>query len=96
MHVQKALPDKSAPTEISLVRGGPFFRLQTAIGLIRTNQWNLGRRDDFLLAVGWLPLFVITAFLNPEGLLSLIREYRLHARMLLAVPALLVGEVALR
>jgi hypothetical protein len=86
-------PFTSAPTEVSLVRGGPFYRLQTAVGLIRPNQWNLGRRIAFLIAVGWLPLFAITALLNPDGLVSLIREYRLHSRMLLAVPALLVGEV---
>ena len=92
MDRKKALPDTSATSEVSLVRGGPFYRFQFAIGLVRPNQWNLGRRVAFLLAVGWLPLFVITALLNPEGLVSLIREYRLHARMLLAVPALLVGE----
>src|SRR5271170_4085411 len=83
----------TATAEVSLVRGGPFFRVQQALRLIRPEQWNLGRRVGLLLAVGWLPLFVITALLNPYGLLSLIREYRLHARMLLAVPALLVGEV---
>jgi len=85
--------DRNATAEVSLVRGGPFFRVQQALGLIRLKRWNLGRRVGLLLAVGWLPLFVITALLNPYGLLSLIREYRLHARMLLAVPALLVGEV---
>jgi hypothetical protein len=30
--------------------------------------------------------------LNPEGLVSLMREYRLHSRILIAVPALLLGE----
>jgi hypothetical protein len=87
-------PPLAAPaSENSLVRGGPFYRIQNAIGLIRPDRWNLGRRIAFLVAVGWLPLFLITAILNPEGLLSLLREYRLHARVLIAVPALLVGEV---
>jgi len=79
--------------EESFVRGGPFFRAQQALRLIRPNQWNLTRRILTLIAIGWLPLFVFTLILNPQGLSSLIREYRLHARMLIAVPALLMGEI---
>jgi len=43
--------------------------------------------------IGWVPLLVLTAVLNPEGLLSLLKDYRVHARLLIAVPALLVGEL---
>jgi hypothetical protein len=81
-----------AIAEESFVRGGPFFRAQRALRLIRPNQWNVTRRVFVLIAVGWLPLLVLTAVLNPEGLLSFIREYRIHARMLIAVPVLLIGE----
>src|SRR5277367_1660021 len=85
-------PVTAAPQDISLVRGGPFYRVQRVFGLIRPGQWNLGRRIAFFIAVGWLPLFVITAILNPGGLTSLIRDYRIHSRMLIAVPALLIAE----
>ena len=88
-----SLPLEHGEAEVSLVRGGPFYRIQQAVGLIRPNQWNLARRLIFFIAVGWLPLFVITAILKPAGLISLIRDYRVHSRMLIAVPALLVGEV---
>ncbi|MFZ0582923.1 MAG: hypothetical protein WBY66_19940 [Candidatus Acidiferrales bacterium] len=40
-----------------------------------------------------MPLLLISALLNLPGLASLIRDYRVHARMLIAVPALLVGEM---
>ena len=83
----------SSPAEISLVRGGLFYRVQHAIGLIRPDEWNLGRRVAFLIVIGWLPLFVLTALLNRDGLVSLIRDYRIHARLLVAVPVLLVGEL---
>jgi hypothetical protein len=83
----------SIPTEISLVRGGPFYRIQQALGLIRPNRWNLGRRIAVLIAIGWLPLLLITAFSNPKALPSFLVEYRIHARMLIAVPALLLGEL---
>src|SRR5271167_2282249 len=82
-----------SPEEVSFVRGGPFYRAQQALRLVRPNEWNLARRVAVLLALGWLPLFVFTAILKPDALLSLVREYRIHARMLVAVPVLLVGEV---
>jgi hypothetical protein len=81
-----------ATNEVSFVRGGPFFRAQLALRLVGPNQWNFTRRILVLIAIGWLPLLMITAVLNPEGLSSFIREYRAHARLLIAVPALLIGE----
>ena len=92
MNPDKNSPINAASVDDSLVRGGPFYRAQHAIGLIRPNQWNLGRRIALLLAIGWLPLFFITAISNPEGLFSLLKDYRVHSRMLIAVPALLIGE----
>jgi hypothetical protein len=78
--------------EDSFVRGGPFFRAQQALRLIRPDQWNLTRRILVLIAIGWLPLLVFTAVLNPHGFLSLLKDYRVHARILIAVPALVIGE----
>ena len=83
---------EAAGGEVSLVRGGPFFRAQQALGLISANQWNFTGRILVSIAITWLPLVVFTAVLNPEGLPSLIRDYRVHARLLIAVPALIVGE----
>lgn len=82
-----------APPDVSLVRGGPFYRIQQALGLIRPGHWNIGRRIVVLVAIGWLPLVLITAISNPAGLHSLLTEYRIYARMLIAVPALLFGEI---
>jgi hypothetical protein len=82
-----------AAPEISFVRGGPFFRAQQAVGLIRPNKWNLGRRITVVIVITWLPLFVLTALLNFQGLDSLLRDYRVHARLLIALPVLLFGEL---
>jgi hypothetical protein len=86
-------PSTHAHIEVSFVRGGPFYRAQQALGLVRPDQWNLGRRIAVLIAIGWLPLLLITVFSNPRGLSSFITEYRIHSRMLIAVPALLLGEI---
>lgn len=82
-----------ASAEVSFVRGGPFYRAQQALGLIRSNRWNLGRRIAVLIVITWLPLLVLTALLNFHGLNSLLRDYRVHARLLIAVPVLLFGEL---
>jgi len=41
--------------EVSLVRGGPFYRAQQAARLIESKRWNLGRRIVLALAVTWVP-----------------------------------------
>ena len=85
----------AAPAESSLVRGGPFYRFQQAVGLIHPNQWNLGRRIAVLIAISWLPLIAITALLNSGVVHSLLTDYRVYARLLIAIPALLIGEILL-
>ena len=76
-----------APAEVSFVRGGPFYRAQQALGLIHANKWNLGLRLAVLIIITWLPLLVLTALLNFQGLNSLLRDYRVHARLLIAASA---------
>lgn len=79
--------------DLSLIRGGPFYRAQQAARLIRPNEWNHVRRLTFAIALGWLPLILITVLFNPSGLVSLLRDYRVHSRMLIAVPVLLIGQL---
>jgi len=64
------------PAEVSFVRGGPFYRAQQALGLIHPNKWNLGRRIAVVIVITWLPLLVLTALLNLQGLNSLLRDER--------------------
>jgi hypothetical protein len=57
-----------SPVEPSLIRGGPFYRGQQAIRLIRPDKWNMGRRIALAIVIGWLPLLVLTAVFNSGGL----------------------------
>jgi hypothetical protein len=95
MDARTDAPSTPAPAEVSLVRGGPFYLAEQAVGLIRPDRWNLGRRIAAFIAIGWLPLLLITALLNPEGLRSFLWDYRAHARLLIAVPTLLIGEIVM-
>jgi hypothetical protein len=83
----------SANGLVSLIRGGPFYRAQRVTRLIDANRWNLGRRITFAIALGWLPLVIMTALFHPVALRSLLTDYRVSARMLIAVPVLLLGQV---
>ncbi len=93
MDLNTHTPSPDAPAEVSLVRGGPFYRAQRALKLLRPNHWDLGRRISVLIVITWLPLLVLTALLNFKGLDSLLRDYRVYARLLIAVPVLLFGEL---
>jgi hypothetical protein len=83
---------KITESELSLLRGGPFYRAQLAIGLINEGQWNHTKRVVIAIAVGWVPLVLLTAFFNRSGLASLLTSYRIYSRMLIAVPVLLLGQ----
>jgi hypothetical protein len=78
--------------EPSIFRGGPFYRAQVALGVIREGEWNHVRRLVVAVAVSWLPLVLLTALFNPAGLTSLLTSYRVYSRLLIAVPALLIGQ----
>jgi len=76
MNAKAALPTTDAqPHEVSLVRGGPFYRAQQASGLIRPDEWNHARRITLAITLGWLPLILITALFNPKALVSLLVDY---------------------
>jgi len=77
---------------VSLVRGGPFYRAQEAVRLIKPDGWNLGRRITVAIAVGWFPLVLITLLFNPGAVLGLLTDYPINARLLVGVPVLLVGQ----
>jgi len=92
MNSRADFPSITAELEPSLIRGGPFYRAQQAAKLIRPNEWNYGRRLAWALLVGWLPLILITAISSPGAVVSVLTDYRVHSRMLIAVPVLLLGQ----
>lgn len=78
--------------ELSLVRGGPFYRAQQSARLIRPDEWNSARRMIFAIALTWVPLVLLTVLFRPEGLASLLRDYRVYSRLFIAIPVLLLGQ----
>lgn len=96
MRKPRITPDIEASAradELSLFCGGPLYRLQVSMHLIKIPQWNLARRVTCLLAISWLPLVIITAWLRPEELSGLLKDYLVYSRVVIALPVLLVGQL---
>ncbi|HZD33275.1 MAG TPA: hypothetical protein VE779_16625, partial [Candidatus Angelobacter sp.] len=81
----------AAPADISLIRSGPFYRLQERLGLIHSGHWNPGRCVLIAIAVAWLPLVVIQLVLDPTHIVRLLGDYRVDSRFLVAVPILVLA-----
>jgi hypothetical protein len=74
------------------MRGGPFYRLQQYSHLLDEDQWNIGRRIIFVIAVGWLPLLIMKLLFDRGNLVPFLRDYGVNARMFLAIPVLIIGQ----
>jgi hypothetical protein len=89
----------AAPTlkiPISLIRGGTFYRAQEKVRLIHPRAWNLQLRIPLAIGVAWLPLVVLAAM--HDGLTdvrALLMDYRVYARVFIAVPLLLLAQVTM-
>jgi hypothetical protein len=87
------MQEPEALETMSLIRGGAFYRFQEVAHLIRPNQWNAVRRIFIATLVGWVPLLALTAMSGSHAsLIALLKDYRVFARVFIAVPLLIVGQ----
>ncbi len=89
----RSLSTLGAPDELSLFCGGPFYKLQVSTHLIRVPRWDLLRRIAWSLVICWLPLIALTAMFHWEELLSLLKDYLVYSRVVIAIPVLLTGQL---
>ena len=81
-----------ARTDVSLIRGGPFYRLQQSTRLIAPDEWNVGRRITFVIAVAWVPLVLMKLLFNRGSLTPFLRDYGMNVRVFIAVPVLIAAQ----
>lgn len=81
--------------DLSLIRGGPFYRLQRASRLMAEDHWHFGRRVILAVSVAWAPLVLATLLFNPHALFVLLKDYLIYSRLWIAVPVLLIGQVVM-
>lgn len=90
------MPADDGDLEVSLVRGDALFRLQRALGLIPAHGLGVVRRATLAGLVTWAPLAVAAAaadrFWPGAAAEPLAHQFGVHARFLVAVPVLILGE----
>jgi hypothetical protein len=84
------------PRPFHLTEGGPLFRIQKRIGLIRENAPLVKRIAIVAAMLTWLPMLILAAM---QGLafghavpVSFLKDFSVYTRFLLAVPLLLLAE----
>lgn len=75
---------------------GPPLRLQRSIGLVKPHELRSVRRAVFAVLIGWLPLPILagaqSVALSQNVLTSLLSDFAVHARYLIAVPLFILAE----
>jgi hypothetical protein len=92
-------PASKSYRKFLLTEGGPTYRLETRIGLIRADSTRILRRALLSILLTWVPLLILSTLQgNATGHLvpvPFLHDFAVHARFLLAVPLLLLAETLL-
>src|SRR5262245_46377562 len=92
-HAQRVEP---ADSDSSLMRGGPFHRFQRTLHLEDPVNPRTARRALLFSLVSWLPLAALAAVqglaINEDPRRSLLLDFTVYARFLVAVPLFIIGE----
>jgi len=95
-HTEQLTPPVIDPADFSLVLGGPLFQLWRRTHLAGEGLQLVRRRIVVLTVLAWVPLLVLSV---AEGhawgnvALPFLYDVEMHARLLLAVPLLIVAEL---
>jgi hypothetical protein len=85
-----------APPESVPFESAPPYRFQSWLGLIRAGSPRVTRRAVLVLAIGWLPLALLTLlhgdFMRPDHANAFLLDFGAHARFLIAAPLLILAE----
>jgi hypothetical protein len=86
---------RGAEHDFSLVLGGPLFQFFRRAHLAGDAMDLLYRRVIVITAIAWLPLLLLSLWENFSGRVaevSFLRDVEVHARFLVALPVLILGE----
>ncbi len=82
--------------EFLLMEGGPLFRIQRRLGLIRTDAPLVARRALLSFLLTWGALFVLAAIqhnaFGHDVAVPFLRDFSVYSRFLIAVPMLIFAE----
>jgi hypothetical protein len=94
--VPTATPD--APSDFSLVLGGPLYQFMRRLGLVAPPLARLKSRVLVITLFAWAPLLLL-ALLDGRALrgvpIPFLLDYEVHSRFLLSLPLLILAEVTI-
>jgi len=82
-----------------LMEGGPLYRIQRRLGLIREGAPRVARRAFLSFLLTWVVLFILTAIRHQafghEVDVPFLRDFSAYTRFIIAIPMLIIAEVIL-
>ncbi len=79
-----------------IFQGGPFYRLQERLGLVRAGRRRLGLCVLYVVLFAWAPMAVLTALqglaVGPTRLESFLMDFEVNVRLFVSVPVFLIAE----
>jgi hypothetical protein len=82
-----------------LTEGGPTYRIEKRLGLIREKSPLIVRRALLSILITWVPLLVLSVLqgtaIGHRVVVPFLRDFAVHPRFILSVPLLIVAEVIL-
>jgi len=94
------LSTPDSPTSFSLFEGGPVYRLEQKLGLVRDGRKRSGHCLLLVLLISWVPLLLLAAAqglaIGPTRLESFLMDFAINVRFLVTVPVFLLGEAICR
>jgi hypothetical protein len=95
--MSKDVPSVSnAPASFTLFDGGPIYRLEEKLTLVREGRRRSGHCMLLVLLIAWLPMLLLAASqglaIGPTRLESFLMDFDVNVRLLVTVPVFLFGE----
>jgi len=85
--------------EFLLMEGGPLYRVQRRLGLIREGAPRVVRRAFLSFLITWVILFILSAInhraFGHEVVVPFLRDFSAYTRFVIAIPLLIFAEVML-
>ncbi len=92
----------SEPTShpiLHLTEGGPTYRIEKWLGLVREHSSSIVRRSIFSIVLTWVPLFILCLLqgtaIGDRVAVPFLKDFAGYTRFLLALPILLVAVTVL-
>ena len=88
--------DSSAPTSFSLFEGGPVYRLEEKLGLVRDGRKRSGHLVLFGVLIAWVPMLLLAAAqglaIGSSRMESFLMDFAVNVRFFVVLPVFLFGE----